>query len=143
MLSAEQQANVDRLLDQFEDAAKLAQAIETIANAEELFYLASEYNWDDGMATPKAIANHPLCDRATALMLFWRADAVVTIDQDEAPEYQEEWFAFCKSITARLLSSEFPAGPNSFDPLIGKVQRYKYEKGGISVLLLDPVIAKE
>lgn len=142
MLGPEQRARLGRLLGEIDDPTELANEIARIADAEELFCLASEYNWDDGMWLPKAIANHPLCDSATALLLFWRAGAIEAFYQDEASEFQEEWLAFCRSITARLLRKEFPGGPNSFAPSIGKVQRYKYEKNGIPALLLDPVIAE-
>lgn len=134
----EQPANCDAPLDQANDPTRQAESVGQIANAEELFSLAAEYNWDDGMATPNAIADHPLCDQATALLLFWRAEAIVTIDQHQAPKYQETWFAFCKSLTARLMRGDFPAGPNSFDPSLGKAQRYQYEKAGIPVVFLDP-----
>ncbi len=143
MLGPEQQARLDSLLNEIDDPTELATTIAQISDAEELFYLASEYNWDDGIASPMAIADHRLCDTATALLLFWRAEAISTFEQDEAPEFQEEWFMFCKSITARLIREEFPGGPNSFDPSIGKVQRYRYEKGGIPVVFLDPVAGEE
>ena len=38
---------------------------------EKLHIFATHYNWDDGFEIPKWIINHPLCDRGTALMMYW------------------------------------------------------------------------
>ncbi|MGX2954874.1 DUF4274 domain-containing protein [Shewanella sp. JL219SE-S6] len=38
---------------------------------EELHYVAANLNWDNGLESPAAILNHPLCDAGTALLLYW------------------------------------------------------------------------
>lgn len=143
MLEPEQRARVDDLLYQTEAPAELAFLVKQIANPEELFYFASEYNCDNGLAVPTAIADHPLCDMATALLLFWRADGIAALDRKEATSFQEEWFRFCESLTSRLLRSEFPEGSNSFDPQLSEVQRFKLEKSGVPAVLLNPTIPKD
>lgn len=40
---------------------------------EKLHEFAARYNWDDGLEVPRWIVNHPLCDRGTALMMYWLA----------------------------------------------------------------------
>jgi len=40
---------------------------------EKLHNFAVHYNWDDGFEIPKWIINNPLCDRGTALMMYWHA----------------------------------------------------------------------
>ena len=141
-LRSEQQASIDDLLHQCEDAEQLVQSIAGSCKFVSGGYLAGRYNWDDGFAVPAAIADHALCDRATALLLFWRSDAIVAFDYEEVSGGGEDWLRFCKSLTARLLRDEFPNGPNSFDPEISQSQRYSFDKHGIPSVLLDPVIAK-
>lgn len=137
MLNSAERKLVDQLLYDIEDVGEVASAVANLPTAQALFYFASQYNWDSGIAIPNVIANHPLCDRATALMLFWNAGAMDCLNATTAPTYQEEWFTFCKLITQRLLEGHYPEGPNSFDPNISKPHRYQYDKQGISPLLLD------
>lgn len=40
---------------------------------EELHYLATHHNWDDGTTVLQWIAESPVCSEATALELFWQA----------------------------------------------------------------------
>jgi len=143
MLTPDQQDKIDYLLQQVEDLKEVSQAVLNFTSAEELFYFASQYNWDDGLEIPDIVANHPLCDLATALLLFWRAeaaDSMENIQADSPPfEGQEDWFNFCKTITSRLLDGYYKPGPNSFAPELTRIQRYKYEKQGVSPLLLDGI----
>ena len=138
MMTPVQQEVVDRLLQQTEDVAQVAQGVAKLTRAEQLFAFASDYNWDSGIQIPIVIADHPLCDRATALLLFWRAEGLYCLQLDSPPPYQEDWFQFCKTLTYRLLHGHYGKGPNAFDPQLSRVQRYKYEQQSISPLLLDP-----
>lgn len=47
--------------------------VSPLESALELHYLAREWNWDDGKTAEvmTSIINHPLCDRGTALLLYW------------------------------------------------------------------------
>lgn len=36
----------------------------------ELFVIAFNYNWEDGLAIPKAILSNPVCSLSTALTIF-------------------------------------------------------------------------
>ncbi|MBL7717372.1 MAG: DUF4274 domain-containing protein [Flavipsychrobacter sp.] len=55
------------------DSPPNQQAFNTINNPLELHFIADNYNWDDGVELLDWIINSPLCDKATAMMLFWRA----------------------------------------------------------------------
>ncbi len=136
----QQQSEVDRLLYEVESPEEVRQAISKLETSQQLFAFASEYNWDDGVGIPEAISEHPLCDLATALLLFWHSEALECFGPNaEPPEYQETWFDFCTTVTRKLLNGYYSVGPNAFDPDLGRVQRYKLEKKGIPALLLDSI----
>ncbi len=140
MLSPGQQSEIHRLLYEVEDQAEVSKAISQLESSQQLFAFASDYNWDNGVSIPEAIACHPLCDFATALLLFWRAEAAECFGADlQPPEYQEAWFDFCKTLTARLLGGHYTVGPNAFDPKLGRVQRHKLEKRGMPESLLNAI----
>jgi hypothetical protein len=144
MLTPEQRSSIDRLIYEVEDREEVVRVVSEMQTAQELFAYADVYNWDDGMRIPAVIADHRLCDSATALLLFWRADAAECFGQD-APksEYQEDWFRFCKMITVRLLNGHYRRGPNSFDPELNQYYRKILEKRGFPGWLFDPVTGTE
>jgi hypothetical protein len=107
------------------------------ATADMLRKMAMEYNWDDGFAFPQAIADHPNCDLAVALELFWLADAI-TVHLGEAlqREYNTEWISFCKVLAQRLLDGHYVLGSVAFEVPLSKTQIYKYRKRGVPELFL-------
>lgn len=96
----------------------------------DLWQLISAYNWDDGFALPLAVVQHPNCDRALALRLFWEVDDAARIHHSDEQnglveqysaeaEYQPEEFERIRSYAERLVNGlrddVFPEGRNSFD----------------------------
>src|SRR5215207_4128317 len=73
-------------LGNMSDINQLQQELNT---PEKLHDFATHYNWDDGFEVPKWIINNPLCDRGTALMMYWHAN----------PQY------FCKYATRNEVPS--------------------------------------
>jgi hypothetical protein len=143
MLSSQERATIDRLLYEVEDAGEVVNAVASMSSAEQLFRLALDYNWDDGFRVPDAISDHPLCDLATALLLFWRGGAIEHFEATGPPSESEgEWVAFSRKITDRLLSGHYKPGVNGYDPPLTKVQKYKLRKRGVPELLLAPVGAE-
>ncbi len=49
-------------------------AFETLTCSEELHQLAKKYNWDDGVQVMEWIIESPLCDKGTALLIYWHLD---------------------------------------------------------------------
>jgi hypothetical protein len=107
------------------------------ATANMLHKMALDYNWDDGFAFPQAIADHPNCDLAVALELFWWADAISVL-LGEANEYERnaEWRSFCNVLTQRLLDGHYVRGSVAFEIPLSKTQIYKYRKCGVPELFL-------
>ncbi|MGI9161899.1 MAG: DUF4274 domain-containing protein [Mycobacterium sp.] len=86
----------------------------------ELHRRAQAYNWDSGVAGARHIALHPDCDRATALLMYWRSSPhyyrrYATVEQ--APARAREATALLGEIEKRLLSDDFRAHTVFFDPV--------------------------
>lgn len=88
----------------------------------ELFYLAAIYNWDDGSLILEWILESPLCTRATASLLFWRAspDWYLKFDLDNldsCPEFGRDGFRILSKIIARYKRNDFSEYEIEFDPI--------------------------
>lgn len=68
--------------------------------------VAADYNWDNGLAPLDWIVSQPLCDRATALLVFWRAvpDNVLRYasEAEAKADYADGEFRLCVTIAANL-----------------------------------------
>ena len=85
----------------------------------ELHLFALSYNWDQGLEPLIAIAEHPICDRATALYLYWGTGAewfLQYTSADQVAPHEEESYAFMKSIEQRYLSDVYHSSGIGFDP---------------------------
>lgn len=59
--------------DKPDDYVPNKEAFNRLNHPAELHYLASIYNWDDGPIVLEWIIDSPLCTKATANLIFWRA----------------------------------------------------------------------
>jgi hypothetical protein len=100
---------------------------------------ARAYNWDDGFSVPRAIADHPLCDLAVALELFWLADAVEVLLGRHGASKDADWISFCQTLTARLLEGHYRPGSASFVPEFSRVELYQFRQQGVPEILLSAV----
>ena len=108
------------------------------ASSDELRQLARDYNWDDGFTFPRLIADHPNCDLAVALELFWLADAdVVYLGGTRESPYHAQWHLFSKSLTDRILGGHYPLGIGIFEPPLTGVQVYNLRKKGLPEVFLS------
>lgn len=81
---------------------------------------AEEYNWDSGVAGARSIAEHPGCDRATALLLYWRLSPHYFrryASVDEAPARVRDEAHLVRDIETRLLAGSYRTNALSFDPV--------------------------
>jgi hypothetical protein len=107
------------------------------ATAIMLSKMAMDYNWDDGFAFPQAIADHPNCDLAVALELFWLADAIsVYIGETIEHERNSEWRSFSTVLAQRLLVGHYARGSVAFTIPLSKTLIYKYRQCGVPELFL-------
>lgn len=113
-------------------------------SAHDLQRVALEYNWDEGFDVPYAIANHPRCDLAVALSLFWFSDAIeVYLQRHGSSPALMNWMRFCEYLISRLVAGHYKQGEASFVPDLTKVQMYLYRQQGVPDLFLSEVPGRE
>jgi hypothetical protein len=108
-LTPEQTERVSRVL--YEDSS----AYHALQTPEELHALADCFNWDDDLDVLVWIAKHPLCDRATALRIFWCGDLPYYY-QDQNLGDEEQVQAVAQAVTTRLLADQYPTENYYFNP---------------------------
>lgn len=59
---------------------------DSITNPVELHLIVANYNWDDGVDVLTWIAESPICDKATAAMIFWHSQPSYYTQFDNAEE---------------------------------------------------------
>ncbi|RDC64355.1 DUF4274 domain-containing protein [Adhaeribacter pallidiroseus] len=86
---------------------------------EELHYFMLHWNWDEGNHIPQQVVEHPLCDKGTALMVYWQLDPSFYTKYnsiEEAPNYVREDYNLLNSLEQRLLSNDFKTSKIKFIP---------------------------
>ncbi|UCH94684.1 MAG: DUF4274 domain-containing protein [Candidatus Aminicenantes bacterium] len=142
VLTDEQKEKIDRLIWEVVDPGEVLRLVKNLDSPAELYYYTTQYNWDDGLAIPHVIADHPHCDLAIALELFRRSEAFSCYGQEEEEEltgWKQKWFVFCKKITSKILAGDYKKSYNRFDPGLTKAKRARYIKQGIPEIFLNPV----
>ncbi|WP_347219448.1 DUF4274 domain-containing protein, partial [Chryseobacterium sp.] len=88
--------------------------------SEELHYLATQHNWDNGVKVLQWIAETPLCSEATALELFWLAQPQdfqqYRLDQTLKNESQNEVFTLLKTFLKNYPDNFYQKTAIQFDP---------------------------
>ena len=102
--------------------------ISGINDEETLFVYAYNYNWDNGFDVPKAILQNSCCTLSIALLIFYRADGIIFLQDKESAEGTKEWIAFVSELYNKILSNEFTHGNSSFNPGLSKVEEFKLRK---------------
>jgi len=87
----------------------------------ELHYLADVYNWDDDTMVLGWILESPLCARATANLLFWRAwprdfEESDLNDETTCPPFCHDGFRLVKMVLERYRRNDFSPVQIAFDP---------------------------
>lgn len=123
-----------------ENVNETFEIIRTISNADELFVLLDNYNWDNGFEIPTEILSNPNCTLSTALLAFYRADGFRYLSEGDSifeNRLTKDWEIFLKSVMRRILNKEFPLGDIAFNPELTKIQKFKLKKLNPE---LDPVL---
>ncbi|MGE8553330.1 MAG: DUF4274 domain-containing protein [Chryseobacterium jejuense] len=91
-----------------------------LKTSEELHYLATHHNWDDGVKVLQWIAESPVCSEATALELFWLAQPQdfqrYKLDQTLKDASQNEVFILLKTLLENYPKSFYQKTEIQFDP---------------------------
>lgn len=108
-----QKANVLRVM--FENLEDL----KTLQNPLELHAVASNWNWDDGCELLTWIVCNPICEKGTALLLYWRAGPrwfYQFSNRDEISKYELPIYDLIKEIETRYISGFYKESTIAFDP---------------------------
>jgi hypothetical protein len=79
----------------------------------ELHCFADHWNWGGGVEAMRQVAEHPNCDAATALLLFWRSDPEYYLQfssRDDVPNYNRDGFDLTQLIEERFLRGGYSSG---------------------------------
>ncbi|WBV61277.1 DUF4274 domain-containing protein [Chryseobacterium camelliae] len=101
----------------FRDKKPDFEKFKTLSSAE-LHYLTDIYNWDDGAEVLFWVVNSNKCDKATALMIFWRAcpDYYLEKAENELEVYELEVNQLLKTIIESFKSNKFKRSVFSYNP---------------------------
>ncbi|MEM7656415.1 MAG: DUF4274 domain-containing protein [Bacteroidota bacterium] len=91
---------------------------ESITDPAELHFIADIYNWDDGTTVLEWIVDSPLCEPATAKMIFWRSqpDYYTTIEKEEEAGWALDVYQLLKKILKHFQEDRYQAGNIGYDP---------------------------
>lgn len=91
-----------------------------IEDSYELHAFAETYNWDGGIDDLKKVIESPLCDKATALMIYGLAEPGYYYRKQEKGgkfrEYELSVWEFLRLIESRIAEGAFTEGLIAYDP---------------------------
>lgn len=96
-------------------------SITLLNRPQEWHYFAWRYNWDDGIEPLLWIVNQSLCDKGTALLIYWRGQPqniqlLNTYENDEARGYHALYINLIEKIEERFRKDDFINKRISFNP---------------------------
>lgn len=87
-------------------------------NSAEQYYLADNYNWDDGPIVLQWIIDSPKCDKGTACKIFWSAEPDYYYDftAETIGQYEKDIWNLLQSILKRFKDDNFKTSRFQFIP---------------------------
>lgn len=88
-------------------------------NSAEQYFLADNYNWDDGTAVLDWIIDSPKCDKGTASLIFWRAEPDFYFDYtaETIENYKRPVWSLLQKIMKKFRKNEFKNSKLKFAPI--------------------------
>lgn len=113
-----------------DDKEKIKFAITEMSDKNDLHLFFENYNWDDGFEIPRMGLENPICELATALMIFYLADGYSFLihKNDAEIKPRNEWEEFMELLYKRIINNDFCVGEIRYDVPLTKVQKYKMNK---------------
>jgi|SRR5688572_2248208 hypothetical protein len=98
----------------------LNQLQQTLDTSDKLHEFSAHYNWDDGFEIPTWIINNPLCDRGTALMMYWLAEPHYFCQYTTRDEVKREWelenYGFIQEVEEKYINGFYKIRKILFNP---------------------------
>ena len=88
-------------------------------NSTDQYYLAENYNWDDGVEILKWIIDSEKCDKGTASLIFWTSEPDYYFEKSESeiPDYEKDTFLLLKKIVEKFNKKEFKKSNLKYNPI--------------------------
>jgi hypothetical protein len=106
--------------DEWDSEDELWHFFETVTDPEELHLFADGFNWDTGVEAVKRVIRHPLCDRGTALLIYWRGAPGYYARYSDHSEITERdyvaHFDLLREIEQKILAGHFRKHQFHYDP---------------------------
>lgn len=98
-------------------------------NSTDQYFLAENYNWDDGIEVLNWVINSPKCDKGTATLIFWNAQPrdYAEFNIDNVSESDKEIFDLLQKIISKIKNREFKKSRFEFIPSQYEVSEYSSE----------------
>jgi hypothetical protein len=100
--------------------ANLDRALAQVQTSEELHQFAANFNWDTGADVLEKVVKHPLCDKGTALMIYFLGKPEWYYNHLRRGKSligdQPKMLAFLQSIERMVSRGEFTSSNIAFDP---------------------------
>jgi|SRR6218665_814428 len=87
-------------------------------NSTDQYYLAENYNWDDGIEVLKWIIESRKCDKGTASLIFWTSEPDFYFEKsvNEISNYEKDTFLLLKRIVEKFNKNEFRKSNLLYNP---------------------------
>jgi hypothetical protein len=119
---------IEKLLYDNTSDKKIINWINTNSDPMALYVLAYNFNWDGGFEVPICIFNSPNCSLSTALLLFYRAEGELFLQNKQSDNSDTEWFNFISELYKKILNNDFSNSYIHFKCPLTKVLVYKLSK---------------
>ncbi len=88
-------------------------------NSTDQYYLAENYNWDDGIEVLRWIIESKKCDKGTASLIFWTSepDYYFEKSENEISHYEIDTFLLLKRIVEKFNNKEFKKSNLKYNPI--------------------------
>jgi len=98
-------------------------------NSTDQYFLAENYNWDDGIEVLNWIINSPKCDKGTATLVFWRAEPrdYAEFNDENVGESELEIFDLLQNIISKIKNREFKKSRFEFIPSKYEISEFSSE----------------
>lgn len=87
-------------------------------NSTDQYYLAENYNWDDGIEILKWIIESKKCDKGTASLIFWTSEPDYYFEKSESEisDYENDTFLLLKRVVEKFNNKEFKKSNLKYNP---------------------------
>lgn len=120
MITPERDRQIQRLLDdEWESESEFDEFFAGVQSSGELHMFADGWNWDGGVEELRRVIRHPLCELATALLIYWRGQPVYYLKYhsvEDAPEHERPGFNLLREIESKVRGCRFRYGALTYKP---------------------------